>query len=60
MSDAGSQEMARAHSISEKRYPIRALGPPRKVSRWSHTPGMELAASGTDSQQSGLSKDDSE
>ena len=35
-------------------YPMHARGPPEKVRRWPHTPGMLEIASGGFSHRSGL------
>lgn len=43
-----------AHSRSENLYPIHARGPPMNVSMLPQTPGIVVAASGTEAHRSGL------
>ena len=49
-----TSRLGATHSTMEKRYPMHARGPPRKLSRCAHTPGIPTTASGIFSQRSGL------
>jgi len=51
------QKTRKTYSTREKRYPIQAWGPPRKVIMLPHTPGIVAAASGICSHRSGLRKE---
>ena len=53
--ERGEGEEEGTHSMSAKRYPMHARGPPRKERRWPHTPGMFEISSGGFSHRSGLS-----
>ena len=47
----------KTHSTRAKRYAIQARGPPMKVIKLPHTPGIAVAVLGTRSHRSGLRKE---